>query len=183
MLCGLRQRAGIAVGPAYPDFCEGVAVGSRAGTGITSGDAGIGTGSAATGGTGGIHGSGSKNSSGLRESDLEDAVSSMREWQFLAFSLGAVVFFGCAALVAWYVANCIKRDHYEPPTGKIALTTLRSKHTSKKIRNHRGGTGVLASVREDGFQGEQQQQQLEEEEEEEEEEEHSDDDRVGLLDA
>ena len=50
----LRERTGIAVGPAYPDFCEGAVAGSGAGTGTVSGGGG-------------------KNSGGISESDLENA--------------------------------------------------------------------------------------------------------------
>ena len=128
--------------------------------------------------SGDISGSNSVDGGGISESDLEDALSSMREWQFLATVALAVICFGCAALLAWYVARscCGKRDrHGLPPVRKIALTTLQAKRkkTTAREKKKRAAGGGLASVAEDA----------EEEEEEEEEEQHSDDDRQGLLEA
>ena len=174
-LCGLRQRAEIAVGPAYPDFCAAEVSSSAA----AASEAWSRGGSGAAGKmSGDISGSNSVDGGGISESDLEDALSSMREWQFLATVALAVICFGCAALLAWYVARscCGKRDrHGLPPVRKIALTTLQAKRkkTTAREKKKRAAGGGLASVAEDA----------EEEEEEEEEEQHSDDDRQGLLEA
>lgn len=84
-LCSLHQRAGLSVGPAYPDFCRGPqGLGER------------------NGGT-------SEVENALKQ-NLLSALNSMREWQFLAFAFGAVIFFGCVAIMALCVArNCHPR--------------------------------------------------------------------------
>ena len=172
MLCGLRQRAGLNVGAAYPDFCVSATGGEDGATGEAGGEVGgvgsdIGDVGGGNGGKiGGVEGGGS---------DLEDALSSVRKWQFFAFSLGAVICFGCAAVLALFIAraSCSKSTQLK----MIAMTTRRNK-TSRKARsaekkgekkkktadeNHAGGMAVGAGNEDD------------------EEDNTSDDDRQGLL--
>ena len=95
MLCRLNKRVGVNVAPAYPDYCGALlsssAVGKRIDGGGDGGDGG-----------GGGGGGGSNNISLVQ---YKSAMKSMREWQFVAFTLGALVLFGCVALIALCVAR------------------------------------------------------------------------------
>ena len=138
------------MGPA--DSCVGVEGGdggdSSSGSHLGSGSAGV------------IDG-------GASDSAMEDVLKQMREWQFLAFSLGAVVCFACAALLARFVSSawCGKSNGRRPPTRTIGLTPKmgRAKRRREKPRHSN-------DIEDDSG-------------EEEEQHDDSDDDRQGLLDA
>ena len=101
VLCRLNKRVGIRVAPAYPDYCGNLINGNRESSAVQ-----------------GDGNTGSSLQQLLNDPLYKNAITSVREWQFVAFSLGALVLFGLVAFVAWCLSKKILSNrtslHYGP---------------------------------------------------------------------
>ena len=92
ILCRLNKRVGLRVAPAYPDYCGVVLSSSSSGEALTSNHT---------------------VSPSIDEMEYKNMAKAMREWQFAAFLLGALVLFGIVACLAFCISKkCPKaNDH------------------------------------------------------------------------